>query len=83
MSIQCSVQVNDPETEALLLYLESRFGQNASNKRTVLKAALEWLEIKCPLAFTDGVLGRCTLRVLVDDAQRVSSEPPDTLAQPL
>lgn len=73
MSIQCSLQASDPETEALLLYLEKRFGSNEVHKRTVLKAALGWLEIKCPLTFSDGVPEKCTLQVAVDDQHLVSS----------
>jgi hypothetical protein len=52
--LSVNVQVEDHETEALLTYLEGRFGQNSMDKLDLLTCARQWLELedKNPTAFT-------------------------------
>ena len=52
MSIHLTMQVDDPETESLLIYLESRFGSNNVHKVRALKLAQGWLELMSPGAFS-------------------------------
>ena len=73
MPVRLILEADDPETESVLAYHEGRFGANDVRKRTVLKAALGWLEIKCPLTFSDGVPERTSLQVSAGDVPPVSS----------
>jgi hypothetical protein len=52
--LSVNAQVEDPETEALLTYLEDRLGHNSMDKLDLLSCAREWLELedKIPTAFT-------------------------------
>lgn len=73
MSIRLVFEANDPETEALLTYLEGRFGANDVHKRTVLKCAQEWFEVKQPLPFSGPVPAKKLPEVLDRDRIQVSS----------
>jgi hypothetical protein len=52
--LSVNAQVDDPETEALLTYLEDRLGHNLMDKLDLLSCARQWLELedKIPTAFT-------------------------------
>jgi len=52
--LSINAQVDDPETEALLIYLEDRLGHSSMDKLDLLNHAREWLELedKIPTAFT-------------------------------
>jgi hypothetical protein len=52
MSSNLSIQVDDPEMENLLQYLESRFGQNSTHKIRVLRLAEVWLGFKASGTFS-------------------------------
>jgi len=72
MCIRLTLEASDPETEGLLSYLEGRFGTNDVHKRTVLKAALGWLELRVPLTFSDSPEKRCTPLVVAPGEPQVS-----------
>ena len=73
MSIRFILEANDPETEALLMYLEGRFGAIDVHKRTVLKCALEWFEIKHQLPFSGPVPAKKLPEVLGHGRPPISS----------
>lgn len=73
MSIRLIFEANDPETEALLTYLEGRFGSNDIQKRNVLKCAQEWFEIKQPLPFSGPVPAKKLPEVLDHGRRLISS----------
>lgn len=52
--LSVNARVEDEETEALLIYLEQRFGNNHIDKLELLSTARQWLELedKIPTAFT-------------------------------
>jgi hypothetical protein len=52
--LSVNAQVDDPETERLLTYLEDRLGNNVMDKLDLLSTARQWLELedKIPTAFT-------------------------------
>ena len=63
MPIHFSLEVNDPETENLLTFLEERFGSNTTHKMQVLRSAQQWIELKVPSTFNAEVVPDRTLRV--------------------
>ena len=52
MTIRFQAQIDDPHTEALLLWLEERYGTNWVLKIQVLHAAESWLALRAPGGFT-------------------------------
>lgn len=48
MPIRFTCEVNDPETEHLLRYLEERYGTNTNTKIMVLELAKDWLQLDSP-----------------------------------
>jgi hypothetical protein len=75
MSIRFSCELTDPDTEALLCFLERLTDNNEDRMLTVLDCAKDWLKLGTPIPSHRGDAHEKSSLVLVDDSvdQAVSS----------
>lgn len=48
MTIRFQAEIDDPDTEALLAWLEKRYADSSARKLWVLRTAEKWLELQAP-----------------------------------
>jgi hypothetical protein len=68
MSIRFTCQLTDPDTEALLIFLEKLTANNESRMLEVLDCAKEWLKLDAPTPSHRGESHMSTSLLLVDDS---------------
>ena len=82
MPIRFSVELTDPHTEALLIFLEDQLGDNEAHKLSVLSCARQWLELHAPTAFNRGdAHEKSSLVVETDESVLDASSPAQTQPQ--
>jgi hypothetical protein len=77
MTIRFTCELTDPDTEALLNFLERLTGNNGDRMLEVIDCAKEWLKLDAPIPSHNGELHVSTSLVLVaqdyEDVPAVSS----------
>jgi hypothetical protein len=68
MSIRFTCELTDPDTQALLDFLEKLTDNDGGRMMTVLDCAKEWLKLEAPIPSHRGESHESTSLVLVDDS---------------
>jgi hypothetical protein len=79
MSIRFSCELTDPDTEALLNFLEKLTGNDESRMLTVLDCAKDWLKLEAPIPSHRGDAHEKESLVLVDEGDDSISPSPSQM----
>lgn len=63
MTIRFQAEIDDPQTEELMLWLKERYGDNWVCKSVLLRSALSWMELRAPHGCLNAAYPIMSLRV--------------------